>query len=205
MEQLKILPQTVFKFECDQDLVSKTLETLKSEEWNTNGSILQTKATLHNREIYRDLHDWFHVCLNQVKDFLEYECDRLQITNTWANRTAKNGSHHVHVHHNSIVSGVFYLTKSNAGTIFANKNQWMSVQEDYNLRMMNDTWDERKMMVFYEHKSSPGDLIIFPSNMVHGTKRHVFEDNRYTISFNSFPCGKIGKFGFLNELELYIK
>ena len=37
MEQIDILPQSIFKFECDQKLLEKTLETLKKEEYRREG------------------------------------------------------------------------------------------------------------------------------------------------------------------------
>ena len=37
MEQIDILPQSIFKFECDQKLLESTLETLKKEEYRREG------------------------------------------------------------------------------------------------------------------------------------------------------------------------
>ena len=37
MEQIDILPQSIFKFECDQKLLESTLETLKGEEYRREG------------------------------------------------------------------------------------------------------------------------------------------------------------------------
>ena len=37
MEKVDILPQSIFKFECDQKLLESTLETLKKEEYRRDG------------------------------------------------------------------------------------------------------------------------------------------------------------------------
>ena len=51
-----------------------------------------------------------------------------------------------------------------------------------------------------------GDLIIFPSQLYHSVDDHMKEgDDRYTLSFNSFPSGKNGSFGGKVGMEIDIK
>ena len=37
METLEILPQKIFKFKCDPDLIKKTLINLEDEDWKDYG------------------------------------------------------------------------------------------------------------------------------------------------------------------------
>ena len=63
MEKIKILPQTIFKYKCDSELLSDTLEMIKDEEWKSNDQIEyigQTYNCLLNRQskyqkLYEDL------------------------------------------------------------------------------------------------------------------------------------------------------
>ena len=206
MEELKILPQSVYKFKCADYLVSKTLDNLKTENWCRYGQVFQTCKSLHKNQEYSDIHKWFHECLNTLKNHLKYQCDEFKITTSWANKTIKDTNHHVHSHQNSVISGVFYLNDSNSGTIFGTDNHWSVVPEKFNFRL-NNRWiqDENRMMIFYETKCVPGDLILFPSTLKHCTNLHLSAIERYSISFNSFPCGKIGEHESLNEMEIYFK
>jgi uncharacterized protein (TIGR02466 family) len=207
MEKINILPQTIFRFKCDRYLVYDTLAKIKNEEWIiTEGSIKFTTKNirLEKKPQYKNLYKWFHECLNKVKTELKFDCDEFKITQSWGNKEEFNQWHHSHIHPNSIVSGIFYLTNSNANTWFSMKNIWtnynMNLYEIFKLNVFD------KSQIIHKQKTISGDLIIFPSSLVHSVDEHQIQNNpRYTMSFNSFPCGKIGNHELLTGLEIDIK
>ena len=94
MKTLKILPQTIFKFKCKQQLLKETLETLKNDDWvehDEKWKVLQSKDTRLNKDPkYSDIHSWVRECFNKVKDELKFRCSRIEITQSWANCAKEN-------------------------------------------------------------------------------------------------------------------
>ena len=129
MEILQILPQQIFKFKCDKDLLKSTLTILQKEKikpykveaWK----VKQTHNTRLNKdENYKDIHIWVRDCLNQVKEKLKLRCERIEITSSWGNVADVNQWHWIHSHPNSFMSAILYLTDSNAHTWFSMDNFW---------------------------------------------------------------------------------
>jgi uncharacterized protein (TIGR02466 family) len=204
MEKLKILPQSVYKFKCDKKLL-KTINTLmESEEWKDNIYNFRTvDERLEKKPIYNELIRWFDECLNQVKIELGFECDKLKITQCWANKNPFGHWHHPHTHPNSIVSGIFYVNNSNSNTWFSIKSIWEFFNtvnyESFKFSICGEK-------VIHKNPTVAGELIIFPSTLYHSVDEHMTGDEyRHTISFNTFPTGKIGSFSMLGGLEIEIK
>jgi len=205
MEKIKILPQTIFKYQCDPELISNTLEMIKDEEWKSSDQVEyigQTYNCLLNRQSkYQKLHEWIHECLHEIKQELEFNCDCIKIVQSWANRGELGQWMWRHLHPNSFISGILYLTDSNAQTFFYYNNIW---NNNYSVSL----WPQKDERYEICHKQSTvaGDLIIFPSQLYHSVDEHMSEgDDRYTLSFNSFPSGKIGSFGGKVGMEIDIK
>ena len=72
MEILQILPQQIFKFKCEKELLKSTLAILQKEKIRLDDrekwKVKQTHNTRLNKdENYKDIHIWVRDCLNQVK------------------------------------------------------------------------------------------------------------------------------------------
>lgn len=187
MQILNILPQQIYKFECGKLLIEKTLTNLKNEQFSLDRENWQVNQTynvrLNKDSKYNDLHHWVRKCLNTVKDELQLQCNRLEITSSWGNVSDKNQWHWTHSHPNSLVSAILYLTDSNACTWFSVDNFWSS---DSVIKLKQDH------QVIHKQPTVSGDLLIFPSSLVHSVDQHQGNQKRYTLSFNAFPCGEIG-------------
>ena len=206
MEKLKILPQTVYKFKCDKKLL-KTINTLmESEQWEESKFNFRTvDERLEKKSSYNELIKWFDECLNQVKIELEFQCDKLKITQCWGNKNPFGHWHHPHIHSNSIVSGVFYVNSSNSNTWFSLKNIWDCL-DVVNYKPFKLIYNESSSMIIHKNPTIAGELIIFPSTLYHSVDEHKTGDEyRHSISFNAFPTGKIGSFSALSGLEIEIK
>ena len=204
MEQIDILPQSIFKFECDQKLLKSTLETLKGEEYRREGvhthkSKQTVSVRLDKEERYSEIYDWFHQCLEEVRLKFELECDKIKISSSWGNRTGGHSIHGAHSHPNSFIIGIFYLTDSSAKTVFFCNNHWTGDNDPLkptnlsNIVQMMFPGSEYNIIQHFQ-SSIAGNLILFPSSLIHAvTQTEHDAENRYTMSFNSFPCGKIGR------------
>lgn len=142
--------------------------------------------------------------LSKIKTFIEQSIDcyvknimkssrQLVITQSWANKSLKNESHHEHIHPNSIVSGVFYFKIDKLPPIrFKNSkvsNFGLEVIEQNNFNSFE----------FYL-PAKDGELIIFPSDLQHSVPVNNSDEERISLSFNTFAKGNIGSIDTLTYL-----
>ena len=126
---------------------------------------------------------------NYTRDILKISRHiEFKIVSSWINLTTKGRHHHQHVHGNSVISGIFNVSSNNKvmfgdmlGKPFA---AWTMDVEEQNL-FNSDSWS-----VVSEE---PGNVILFPSTLMHGVPTHKGDDVRTTISFNLMPQGFIAK------------
>jgi hypothetical protein len=205
MEQTKekffiehILPISLPCFWLPQNLLEDTLIKVKKLQFKTNQTNQVSVKSLNCDLDFEKLHFFLNKCLVDVIDFFDFPFERLVITESWANKAIKGESHHYHKHPNSLISGIVYLTShKSAGTYFADRDIWKD-----NLFYYGFDGDRTQ-----DIKARAGKIIIFPSRLAHGAFS-LEEDNeeRYTISFNVFPTGKIGIFtsGLLLDTKPFI-
>jgi uncharacterized protein (TIGR02466 family) len=151
---------------------------------------------LRNPELKR-IADFAEQCLN---DFLhEIYCPSTDvsayITQAWANYTNRGQNHHAHKHPNSFLSGVFYISVTPEDKIVFIKDSPPAIQMATNVE---NEWNST-MMPFTVR---PGELVIFPSSLMHMVNRATTNDTRVSIAFNSYLRGTIGDAAQLQELIL---
>ena len=122
--------------------------------------------------------------------------DKLVITQSWLNKNTKGESHHEHVHPNSMVSGVWYpqIHESLPPIQFRSRTQRdVSLQtEKYN------TFNSATFMLPMKR----GELILFPSNLTHSVPPNQSDEERISLSFNTWPKGNMGDERSLTYLPL---
>ncbi len=136
-----------------------------------------------------ELYDWFNSCIEEAKENLHIPKEvNLEITGCWTNKTKKLQQHHRHIHSNSFMSGILYLSEEHSGglTEFITDNIW---------------WDNFKWLRFgkmpqistinQKYIPKKGKLLLFPSGLQHGVTAVMDKSSRYTISFNTFFSGTI--------------
>ena len=203
---LKIFPTEIFSFQCsDQDLINNTLLNLKKEDWSNIENSSRCHQTicirLDQKKEFKELYDWFQICLVGVLQFLKLNCDNIQITLSWGNKAFESENLLDHKHPNSYISGVFYLTDSNSRTVFRQYSSWSSFD---GMRYVNFN-PTKSANEFYFHNPKKGQLLIFPSSLSHSVEKNKEIKERFSISFNAFPSGRIGDFGALSGLHIAIK
>lgn len=144
-----------------------------------------TPSDLYKKEEFSELVSFFESSLEEIKNFYQYDCDKLSISTMWANMTvARSGdNHHQHKHPLSFLSGIFYLTEGSP-TAFFNPSNFEMFHVWNGLPDGEDNY-------FYERTPKVGELIIFPSWLQHSTRRHFGDNHRTTISINVIPSGKV--------------
>ena len=122
--------------------------------------------------------------------------DKLVITQSWLNKSKKGESHHEHVHPNSMISGVWYpqIHEQLPPIQFRSRQQRdVALQtEKYN------TFNSATFML----PMKKGELILFPSNLTHSVPTNVGEEERISLSFNTWPKGNMGDIKSLTYLPL---
>lgn len=190
MEKLNIISQYIFKFKSSNDLLEDSLSKTKNLEWVNNNNNLISKNHLLNRDgNFELLHKWFHECISQVTEEMQYPCSDIKITQSWANKSDSKMWHHPHTHPNSLISGIYYLTTSEACTWFSVKNIWNFTEDSlFQIPCKEEEWN-----IIFKQPSEAGNLILFPSSLYHSVD-DTHKNTRYTISFNTFPSGIVGNF-----------
>ena len=122
--------------------------------------------------------------------------DKLVITQSWLNKSKKGESHHEHVHPNSMVSGVWYpqIHEQMPPIQFRSRQQ-----RDVALQTQQyNTFNSATFML----PMKKGELIIFPSNLTHSVPTNMGEEERISLSFNTWPKGNMGDISSLTYLPL---
>ena len=117
------------------------------------------------------------------------------ITQSWLNYTAENQHHHKHAHPNSFLSGVMYVNADpeKDKITFFNDSMYKQIKlfpKEWNLYNA-ESW-------FFTVK--PGDIVIFPSSLIHMVEQKAGNNIRTSLAFNSFLRGAIGDKQALTEL-----
>lgn len=185
MNKLDFLPATFYEFQCDHNLIEKTLEKAKNLELRSNQYNKRSDTDLFYDE---ELYQWLDQCIDSAKqDIGINDKVKLVITSCWVNKTTKMQSHHHHNHANSFMSGILYLTDEHTGggTHFSNKSVWV---KDFEWLRFEDNPPFINKQTFVPKK---GTLLLFPSSVHHSVS--VVKDTavRYTLAFNTFFSGNI--------------
>lgn len=187
-----IFPIKLYEYNLDDlSLNYKILDSLNKEQFINNGNdrlpphirSYQTDHYLHNNDSYAELYSWFNECINDFSINEELDCEQLKITTSWANKYPANTQSHQleHSHRMSYVSAVYYLTPG-APTCFIDP---LTQRTNNSLEVHNN--NARSALV----EAEPGKLILFPSWLEHSSYPHHAPFDRWSISFNTMPVGKI--------------
>jgi uncharacterized protein (TIGR02466 family) len=158
-----------------------------------------------NKYIFNDnLKNIKQFCDLQIQGYIERVINPKEkldfyITQSWLNITKPGGFHHEHLHSNSILSGVFYISTQKGDSISiidpnANiKESIIFAPKEYNM------WNSCTTHI----PISPGELVIFPSWLRHSVQpNEKATKDRISLSFNTFVKGTIGDRQDLTELIL---
>lgn len=140
-------------------------------------------------------------CESQVKDYFERvycpeKPTEIYITQSWVNYTGKEQYHHKHAHPNSYISGVLYIkANKDVDKIHFFKSQYH--QLCVNTQNYNPYNSESWFMPAEKY-----ELLLFPSGTDHMVYYKGDDEQRVSLSFNTFLRGDIGGELSLTEVKL---
>jgi uncharacterized protein (TIGR02466 family) len=209
MKVINVCPQPVYSFEIEPALGKQVAEDLVGLEWVRNGipdghkgrgnNFMTKDNFLHLLPPFKNISDWFIECVNQVGSEYNYTCERFSITMMWGNKSPVGGWHHTHSHPFSVMSGIYYVNDSEAHT-------WFSLFDHFSTTVDPLSLCPQTRDIIHKQPSEKGKLVVFPSHLMHSVDEHKGEDEcRYTISFNTFPSGAVGRMNSLAGAVVEIK
>ena len=129
---------------------------------------------------------------NQIYNFTQ----KLIITQSWLNKSNNGEYHHHHRHPNSIISGVWYpAINSKLPPIQFARND----QREFGMKVRKDGWNFFNSHNF-QTRMNKGELILFPSNLTHNVPTNTSNEERISLSFNTWPKGDMGDIDSLTYL-----
>jgi len=199
MNRIEIKKNYIYEFYANQKISEDILEKVKNLEWVKNLQNSRSKInTLYEISGFEQIHVWFLTCVYAVLHDLKLDIKNITITQSWANKTLKSEEHHEHIHPNSFISGVFFLSSfedddfDNGRIVFSDFMPSIWSRSPFSWGILEKTIITPKF----------GKLLIFPSNLQHKTLINKSDSPRYSISFNSFPEGIISTKSELQYLNL---
>ena len=151
------------------------------------GQIHQTQDDLHKLQIFKPLVDELVLIHDFIVRKLEYEYDKIQITNMWSNHLYNGESHPPHTHSNNFLSGVYYLHygENTAPIQFFDPRVQVSILVP---RRKRNNWHNSSMIQF---DSVKGSGFIFPAWLQHWVPATHHE--RISVSWNVLVRGYYGE------------
>ena len=126
-----------------------------------------------------------HKELSKIKDFIFKSLD-------------KYTKHHEHVHPNSILSGVFYFRQSKTLPPI----QFSKATQD-GIKLTPEKYNVLNSETFLLPMTD-GELVLFPSSLRHSVPINKSNEERYSMSFNTFCIDELGSRDSLTHLNLMI-
>ena len=159
---------------------------------------------LLDNPIFKDLKN---TILNHVLEFsqniLGYAYEEYIFSQSWLTHKYPNEAHSPHTHPNSLISGVFYYGKFTSDTPqITFHNSSISPSHVSIIRpSTNPTIKNNYNSTEFHLKVSPGDLILFQSNLAHSVPTNTTNYIRKSLAFNIVPKNGFGDESELTELK----
>jgi len=183
----------------------KELEWIKNQECIKKNDYKDKLAVIHYNRQSKDTFILDNPELSKIRTFIETKLnqylskiynssDKLVITQSWLNKSGKGESHHLHHHPNSMISGVWYpAIHEKLPPIQFHRNETRDVS--LNVNKHNNFTSETFMLGL-----KAGELILFPSSLYHQVQPNAINEERISLSFNTWPKGSLGKIESLTYL-----
>ena len=197
-ELLQLFPTSLlivpYKEPIDEELAY--LKTISYREQQQNGNFRSDDSYLLYKEELKNIKNFLSESVDKFTKNVLNSKQRLVITQCWANRNPKGSKHHEHVHPNSIISGVMYfqINEKSPPIQFAKTNQDAIKLDPEKYNHVNS---ESFLL-----PCKPGELILFPSSLRHSVPINQGDEDRISMSFNTFSIDALGSEQALTHLDI---
>ena len=183
-------PLFVAEFPGDIESVQRAMDTMSFRK-SLNNDTTVNQFVLDEPE-FVELKDFCEFCIAKyMHDVLHVTNHKMVITQSWGNCTPNAHSHPKHYHLNSIISGVYYVKSGDEAPPIV----FDTIRQDpFPIRPESDPalGTNEFMNDSYSFPASTGHLVIFPSTLHHYVPRNEGQEDRVSISFNTFPKLPVG-------------
>lgn len=194
--QLFPTPLLIVQYEQSIDKELAYLKTISYREQRENGNFRSDNSYLLRNEEFKNIKNFLGEAVNKFTTDVLQSKQRLVITQCWANRNPKGSKHHEHVHPNSIISGVMYFQiNEKLPPISFSKDRQEGMK--LNPEKYNHVNSESFLL-----PCKPGELIMFPSSLKHSVPINQSNEDRISISFNTFCIDVLGSEQALTHLDI---
>jgi uncharacterized protein (TIGR02466 family) len=199
MQISNLFATPVATFFINRDFTKSELSHIKELEKETNYYNEKSKNSyVLKEETLQDIEKFITTCINKVyTDVYNGLPDAsLYITQSWVNYTKHQHQHHKHRHTNSILSGVLYIETDPKTDLILFSTPILS---SYSFKIKEANPYNAETMA---NMVAPGQLLIFPSSLVHEVPPVESKKERISLSFNTFIRGDLGEDQNLTSLNL---
>ena len=189
-------PLLIVPYEQPIDKELSYLKTISYRKQQQNGNFRSDDSYLLRNEEFKNIKNFLKESMDKFTTNVLNTKQRLVITQCWANRNPKGSQHHEHVHPNSIVSGVMYFQineKLPPISFTKDRQDGMKLNPEKYNHMNSET---------FMLPCKPGELILFPSSLRHSVPTNHGEEDRISVSFNTFCIDAIGSEQSLTHLDI---
>ena len=194
--QIFPIPVLITKYENSIEEEFEFVKKLRYIEQKENSNFKSDDTYLLKHKELSKIKDFIYESLNKFTQNIIHTKQRLVVTQAWTNKNPPNSKHHEHIHPNSIISGVFYFRQSKTlPPIQFNK----SIQDGVKLspEKYNNFNSETFLLPMVD-----GELVLFPSSLRHSVPFNKGNEERYSMSFNTFCIDELGSTSSLTHLNL---
>lgn len=183
----------LFFNEKEKNILMNYITKLKYFKYDSDNGYTTKEKNILTKRIFLNTKKQINQHINKfVFDILELNKVNLYVSSSWINLHQKGDYAQPHIHQNSLFSGVLYLNvpEKNCGKItfhfpcqipFFNTNTITPGVKNENIYNSHS----------YNFNPTNGDLLIFPSHVLHEVGMNKSDRGRYSLSFNYFAKGKI--------------
>jgi len=203
-ELIQLFPTPVLICSCPFEH-GEELEWIKKQSYRGENKNIETQEVLN-----RQSDDTFILDkpeMSRVRQFIDIKLkeflvnimgsdNEMIITQSWLNRNGKAESHHEHKHPNSMISGVWYPQIHEKLPPIQFRD---SKQRDVSLSIKKFNHFNSTTFMLPMKK---GELILFPSNLQHSVPANHSDEERISLSFNTWAKGNLGNEKNLTYLPL---
>lgn len=196
-----IFPIPIYQSKLNRNFTKKELLFVNKNKNNVffnTGNCTSKNNYILNEKIFQTLKSELDLRVQDYFDKIISTNNNLKpyITQSWLNYTETNQFHHKHNHFNSLISGVLYINSDEKyDEINFFKDSYQTIKPT--IKTFNSFNAES-----WNFSIKTGDIILFPSSLLHAVSNKKGDNIRISLAFNVFVKGEIGEENNLTKLNI---